>query len=138
MKYIIFLILGLILLLISFLTREKEPSDIVKSQAIGTIEKVIYSDSGNVRYYIRFTDGSSEVQGQSIHYSVANRKYHEGDTVNISYYYAKNGNAIVEVNDSDLVPCSNSLSKFSKVSLILGIVLIVVFVVFLVKSLLKP
>lgn len=137
MKYIIFLILGLILLLISFLTRESDTSNIINQKAVGTIEKIIYSDSGNVRYYVKFSANGLDIQGQSIHYYSTNRKYHEGDTVNISYHYSKNGKAIVEVEDDELIPCKNSLSKFSKGSLVIGIILIVVFVILFVKTLLK-
>lgn len=135
MQYIILLILGIIAIVISFATKNSNNTTPQMTQGYGTITKVIYSDTGNVRYYINIDAGNGEVlESQSIYYSKTNRKYHVDDTVPVNYYYTKNNKVRCEVNDIELIPVNESFNLVSKVTLIAGIVLIALFVVLTIKS----
>ena len=135
MKYIILLILGIISIVISLITRKTDVQTIQMKSAFGTITNIIYSDAGNVRYYINIkTDDGQLLEAQSIYYSKTNRKYHEEDIVPVNYYITKNNDVRCEVNDQELVPCKDSFKSVSKITLIVGIVLIALFVVFVVKN----
>lgn len=136
MQYLILLFLGIIAIAISFATKNLNSNVPQMTQGYGTITKVIYSDVGNVRYYINIDVGNGQfLESQSIYYSKTNRKYHVDDTVSVNYYFIKNNKVRCEVNDSELVPVKDSFATVSKVTLFAGIILIALFLVFTIKSL---
>lgn len=135
MQYLILLVLGIIAIVISFATKNSDSTAPQMVQGYGTITKVIYSDTGNVRYYINIDTGNGQVlESQSIYYSKTNRKYHIDDTVPVNYYFIKNNKVRCEVNDSELVPVKDSFATVSKVTLFAGIILIALFLIFTIKS----
>lgn len=135
MQYIILLILGIIAIVISFATKNSNNTSPEMIQAYGTITKVIYSDAGNVRYYINIDAGNGQVlESQSIYYTKTNRKYHVDDTVPVNYYYTKDNKIRCEVNDSELVKVKDSFATVSKVTLIAGIIFIALFLILTIKS----
>lgn len=81
---------------------------------IGVVKSIILEDYGHVLFYVRFICNGVEMDGQSIKYRGTKGKYHEGDTVNIMYYFADRTNRPrVVINDSELEACSGSLKGFA-------------------------
>ena len=135
MQYLILLILGVSSVLLSVAFGKAANTQHQTEHAMGMITRVIYSDSGNVRYYVGIDLGNgSIVEAKSIHYSVTNRKYSENDPVAVKYYYTDDGSVMCELDDAELVPCKNVFEKMTGATLVVGIVLIVLFVIFTVKS----
>ncbi len=135
MQYIILLILGIIAIVISFLT--KNPAETPKEtiHANGVVKKVIYSDTGNVRYYVNInTSEGNLLEAQSIYYSKTDRKYHVDDPIPVNYYFTDKGKVRCEVDDPDLIPCKTSFASLSRVMMIAGVALILLFIVFFAKS----
>lgn len=135
MQYIILLIFGIIAIVISFATKNSNSTSPEMFQAYGIITKVIYSDAGNVRYYINIDAGNGQIiESQSIYYAKTNRKYHVDDTVPVNYYYTKNNKVRCEVNDPELVKVKDSFVTVSKVTLLVGIIFIALFLILTIKS----
>lgn len=126
-------IIASVIFLWLFVNASKKDDNVEKYKTKAIIDKIIYSDSGNVRYYIKFNKDSEEMRGQTIYYSKTNRKYNEGDSVEIYYHYTKNNKIMAEVIDNDLVPCSNSLKYGKYILLLLSVFFFVVSVVSLLK-----
>lgn len=112
-----------------FVSTSRKDNNVKKYKTKAIIDKVIYSDSGNVRYYIKFNKDNKEIKGQTIYYSKTDRKYHEGDSVEINYHYTKNNKIIAEIIDDDLVPCSNSLKNGKYILLLLSIFFLIASIV---------
>ncbi len=134
MGYIIFLILGIISIAISFALKKVSNETYETFQSYATVSHVEHDDYGNVRYYANVDCNGQSVEGKSIHYSKTNRKYFSGDTFPVSYYYTDNGKIMFEVCDEELVPCKSSLKSSAKFMRLAGIVLIALFFVCLIKS----
>lgn len=107
---------GMFLWMFNLLSKKDNNIEKYKTKAI--IEKVIYSDVGNVKYYIKFNKDNEEMRGQTIYYSKTNHKYHEGDSAEIYYHYTKNNKIRAEIIDDDLVTVSSTI-KYSRYVLLL-------------------
>lgn len=116
-----------------FVIVSKKKDNVKKYKTKAIIDKVIYSDTGNVRYYIKFNKDNREIKGQTIYYSKTDRKYNEGDNAEIYYHYAKNNKIMAEIIDDDLVPCSNSLKNGKYILLFLSVFFFVVSMITLFK-----
>lgn len=103
--------------------------------ATGTIQKVIYTDSGNAYYYVVFNANGTTYTGQSITYSSKTKTLNDGDVVQIQYYFTKSGRARVIIDDNRLIPCEASLGSYGKVFKIASVVLLVVAILVLVLKL---
>ncbi len=133
MPYIILICVGLVLVALSFLIGRKT-DDPPMQNAVATIDNVIFSDTGNVKFYVSFYENGELKTGQSVYYSDTQGRYHEGDSVNIRYYLTKGGFYRVQIQDPDLVLCSESSPAFKKVLLFIGIGLSVLGAVLMIKS----
>lgn len=116
-----------------FIIVSKKKDNVKKYKTKAIIDKVIYSDTGNVRYYIKFNKDNREIKGQTIYYSKTDRKYNEGDNAEIYYHYTKNNKIMAEIIDDDLVPCSNSLKNGKYILLFLSVFFFVVSMITLFK-----
>ncbi len=130
MEYIISFVLGIVAVVISFVIKNFAKSSIATVPANGIVKKVIYSDAGNVRYYIDiYTDEGTVLKAQSIYYSKTAGKYHVDDSISVDYYLTRNGKVRCYVNDLELIPCKTSFTALSYPVFVIGLILIVVSVV---------
>lgn len=134
MQYLIFLILGIISICISFASKNANNTQHSTIKATGIITRVIYSDTGNVRYYVDVPTEGDTLKGKTIYYKKTDRKYHEGDSVLLEYHYTKNNQIQAVVDDPDLIPCNSSFQPMSKIMLVVGVVFVILFAVFFIKS----
>lgn len=132
MRYIVLLVLGLVLITGSFLINHKKPK--VRKQITATIDDVIFSDAGNVRFYVSFEEDGQLKTGQTEYYADTGRKYNAGDSLKASYVVTKGGINRVYIEDPQVVPVSVSASKFRFVLLAVGILLSVVAGILLIHS----
>lgn len=128
MQYFIFLILGIIAICISVLSDKANKMQYETIKASGIITMIIYSDNGNVMYYVDILTEDGILKGETVYYSNTHRKYHEGDTVPLEYYYTKSNKLQATVDDPELVPCNAVFHRMSKIMFAVGIAFIVLFV----------
>lgn len=134
--FIFLLILGIALGFIGNSMTKSNSNKIDTYPSTGTIQKVIYTDSGNAYYYVAFSANGTAHTGQSITYSSKTKTLNDGDTVQIRYYFTKSGRARVIIEDSTLIPCEASFSSFGKALKVISIVLVVVALILLAMKLL--
>lgn len=93
-------------------------------QTYATVELVIYSDTGNAKYYVSFLENGEMVTAQTDYYSSETKSINPGDKVKIEYFYAKNGAPRAVILDERVIPVANSVPSFYKALTIIGIVLL--------------
>lgn len=120
-----------ILIFISFmffvgavLTRRsmRKEQKIVLTEAMGTIDRVIFSDGGNVKYYVKFQVDGKELLAQTEHYTSDTKSLNPGDTVMIGYYFTKKGTARAKILEEGLIPCAVTAPKFAVMLFAVGMV----------------
>jgi len=121
---IILLVIGVGVILLSFLLKGVYSDDTDKMQkTVGVITRES-RESGRTEYYVSFTHEGKQYVGKSETYTVTNRKYSEGDSVDIYYGFAENnGKPYVRIDDPELVSARQSSSGAPKVVMIIGIAL---------------
>ena len=132
--FILLLVLAIVLWVVGNSMTKPDSNKKETSSAVGTIQKVIYTDSGNAYYYVAFNANGTAYTGQSITYSYKTKTLNDGDTVQIQYYFTKSGRARVIIDDNRLIPCEASFESYGKVFKSLSIVLFGVAVVVLVTK----
>ena len=92
----------------------------------GVIDRVIFSDTGNVKYYVRFTDAAGERHlAQTDHYTSDTKSLNPGDEVAVGYHFTPHGVSRAVIFDERVISCADTASvrNFPKICLALGIVL---------------
>ena len=75
------------------------------------IDRVIYSDSGNVKYYVSYEKDGEKILAQTDHYSASTKSLKPGDTVEIGCYYTKDGTPRAVIFDNRIIPVYAELRK---------------------------
>lgn len=137
-KTIIVFIIAIIFILIAFLIRsahQKEITQIENSkQTMAIIDQTIYSDTGEVMYYVSFVENSRTIIAQTDYYSSETKSLNPGEQVKIGYFFIRENTAHAVIFDERVIPVSTSDSKFYKVSTIIGILLFLVAAAMFVKA----
>lgn len=129
MRFIIFAIIGLILVGLSLVTKGGDLLNTTDMpHAAGVIDSIIYGETGNIMYYVTFEYNGTKQKGQTVYY-LPNDKYHTGCNVDIFVHYTKAGKPLLLIDDNELTSCGQSAGKYSKPLLIIGTALIVAGVV---------
>lgn len=89
-------------------------------EAEATIDRVIFSDGGNVKYYVRFLMDGKEILAQTVHYTSDTKSLNPGDRVTIGYYFTQNGTPRARILDDRVIPCADSVSNFSWILFAIG------------------
>lgn len=112
-NYLIFIILAVVLLLLSFAYPDGEEVDKIPDSAQGRIRKIIRGPHSTF-YHIEFFDGTRNIIGTSERYRHTNYHYSINDLVNIKYAILANGKAWVWICDESLVPitCNNRVIRY--------------------------
>lgn len=132
---ILLLVLAIVLWIVGNSMTKPDSNKKETYPATGTIQKVIYTDSGNAYYYVVFNANGKTHTGQSITYSSKTKTLNDGDVVKIQYYFTKSGRARVIIDDNRLIPCEASLGSYGKAFKIISFVMFVVAVLLLVIKL---
>lgn len=136
-KLIIILVIAIVLLVVAFrmkiaLQNDSSQMDNYK-QTFAIIERVIFSDTGNAKYYVTFTENGNKITAQTDHYSSNTKSLNPGDEVKIGYFFAKNGAPRAVILDERLTPVSNNVPGYYKFIAAIGILLLLVAVVMFAK-----
>ena len=129
----IIFVIAIVLLVVSFkmktaLQDESSQMDNYK-QTFAIIDKVIFSDTGNAKYYVKIT-------AQTDHYSSETKTLNPGDEVKIGYFFTKNGAPRAVILDEHLTLVSNGVPGFYKFIAIVGLLLLIAAVIMLAKAIL--
>lgn len=129
-KIVIIFVIAIVLLVIAFgirASQKNEKSQIDNyQQTYATIDRVIFSDTGNAKYYVTFTENGNEITAQTDHYSSKTKSLNPGDKVKIGYFIAKNGAYRAVIIDERLIPVSSSVPGYYKFLTIVGLLLLLV------------
>ena len=127
-KTIIVFVIAISLLVIAFRMKAAHKNEDLKmdnfKQTYATVDRVIFSDTGNAKYYVSFLENGEMITAQTDHYSSETKSLNPGDKVKIGYFFAKNGAPRAVILDERLIPVTNSVSSFYKFLTIIGIVLL--------------
>ena len=105
-----------------------------KLRTTGIIEKVIYGDTGNVRYYVSVNLNGTNTIVKSNFYSSKTKSLPEGKNVVVDYMISTKGVQSVEIINEDIVPCKSDLAGELRILALFGIMVIVVICVFIIKN----
>ena len=137
-KTIIVFVIAIIFLLIAFLIKsshQKESTQIENSKrTIATIDQTIYSDTGEVMYYVSFVDNGRTVTAQTDYYSSKTKSLNPGDQVKIGYFYIQGKTAHAVIFDDRVIPVAASDSSIYKFLTLVGILLLLVAVIMFAKT----
>ena len=132
-KVALLFILGAIFLIIALLGAVRsESKEYTRTEAV--IERVIFSDTGNVNYYVSFVNNGVEILAQTDHYSSETKSLNPGDKVEIGYYLTKNGKFRAVVLDDGLEPVSSRVGWLFKLMLVCGCAMVSIAIVLFVRS----
>lgn len=136
-KVIIVFVLSIILFVIAVKLKSSLKKDDLKKEnyktTLAIIDRVIYSETGNVRYYVSFLDNGNIVTAQTNYYSSATKSLNTGDEVNIGYYFVKGKIPRAVIYDERVTPCSNSLSGLYKLLNVAGVLLLIIALFMLIR-----
>lgn len=107
--------------------REEQNTSCIRTE--GVIDRAIFSDGGNVKYYVRFTDDAGERHlAQTDHYSSDTKSLNPGDRITIGYHFTPHGVSRAVIFDDRVVSCADTAAvrNFPKACLALGTILCIV------------
>lgn len=119
-----FQVVGLVVIAIGFLLvafamkPSPEREDIRRTK--GVIDRVIYSDEGNVMYYVRFVENEQKIMAQTVSYSYSTKSLNPDEEVEIGYYYTKKGRPRAIIFDDRITRCSEESLIWIKIFNIIG------------------
>lgn len=139
MKYVIFLILGLVSIVIALLLKKANAPLFTSDdfQGAGKIGNVTVSGSGNYSYNLEVTHEGKVYPGHTVDYARTNGKYKTGNVVPIRYVVMKNSHVFAEIVDDELVTVRQKHAGASTRMFALGIGLISLFAVLTVLACLR-
>lgn len=136
-KSIIVFVIAVVLLMVAFRMKaalQSNNSQMNKyKQTFATIDRVIFSNTGNAKYYVTFMENGNKITAQTDHYSSNTKSLNPGDEVKIGYFFIKNGTPRAVILDERVVPVSNAVSGYYKFVAVIGLLLILVAVTMFVK-----
>lgn len=136
-KIAIVFVIAVALLIISFIVKMAHQNESLQienyKQTYATIDRTIFSDTGNAKYYVSFTENGNKITAQTDHYSSETRSLNPGDEVKIGYFFTKGGTPRAVILDERMTPVTNSVSGFYKFLTVTGILLLLVSAVMFVK-----
>ncbi len=88
-----------------------------------TIDRVIFSDTGNVEYYVVFEENAHTIMTQTEHYSSKTPSLHPHEKVKIKYFFTKNKVPRAIIIDERVKSVSFSVPKIFNFCILIGILL---------------
>lgn len=103
-------------------------------KTFGTIKSAIFTDIGNVWYYVSFMESGSEITAKTDCYTSDTKSLNPGDEVKIGYYFTKRGNQPrAVIFDERVIPCSTAVPRFCKFLNIVGLLLLIIALLMFIK-----
>lgn len=137
-KTVIIYIISLIFLTLAFMVRRSYKNDLLEMEnykrTYAVIDRVIFSDTGNAKYYVSFEENGRAITAQTDHYSSETKSLDPGDRVEIGYFFTRAGTPRAVIFDERLIPVSTSVPGFYKALAVMGVLFFVIASVLLVKS----
>lgn len=137
-KIVVVFVIAVVLLIIAYGLKSTHKNDSLQTddykQTFATIDRVIFSDTGNAKYYVSFSENGTKITAQTDHYSSKTRSLDTGDEVKIGYFFTKKGAPRAVILDERVIPVSNASSGFYKLLIIVGALLLLVAVAMFAKS----
>ena len=125
-------IFGAILIKRSQIREKKEINKYKRTRA--KIERTIYSDTGNAKYYVSFVDDGKVFMAQTNHYSSKTKSLNPGDEVEIGYLFTKRDVPRAVIFDERIIPVSLSVPRTYKLFFIIGIALLIIGCIVLIQN----
>lgn len=103
--WVLLTIIGLLFFLFHVFNRKMytDLQKIVYTKAEGTVTSVLH-DKTSSYYYVSFESDGKTLEGQSDHKPGICNKYHDGDRVDIRYWFTKDGKPMVVIDEPGEVP----------------------------------
>lgn len=120
---IILCVIGLLLLFLwqAMYRAYKQEQHRVYVPTTGTIDRVVFSDGGNVRYIVGFLDsGGNLILARTPTYTSDTPSRNLGDVVRIGYNKSSNGKYCVVLQEGTDVVCGTSIPTFCCFLVLLG------------------
>ncbi len=93
-------------------------------QTRATIDRVIFSDTGNAKYVVSFFENGNRITAQTDHYSSKAKSLNPGYEVRIGYYFTKKGLPWAVILDERVIPVSNHVSGYARLFAVIGVLLL--------------
>lgn len=90
---------------------------------IATIDRVIFSDTGNVKYYVVFEENGHTIMAQTEHYSSKTPSLHPHEKVKIKCFFTKNKVPRAIIIDERVKSVSCNIPKIFDFCILIGILL---------------
>lgn len=137
-KIAIVFVVAVALLIISFIIKTAHRNENLEianyKQTYATIERTVFSDTGNAMYYVSFMESGNKIVAQTDYYSSDARSLNPGDEVKIGYFFTKRGTPSAVILDERVVAVANSVPGFYKFLTVTGILLLLVSVAMFAKA----
>lgn len=133
-KIIIIFVIALIFIVVATMLKPSSKT-IVVNKTTGIIDKVVYSETGNVMYYVSFYNNHSKIIAHSDYYSSSTKSLSPGEIVEIGIVNIRKDKFNVLIYDDRITPCASSAKTYSRISYIFGIAMLLLDVILLVKKL---
>ena len=108
-----------------------------KIRTAGVIDKVIYGETGNVRYYVNTEVNGKDISVKSPYYSSKTKSLPEGKEVLVDYIVSSKGVESVEIINEDIILCKDDLGGELRMLAGFGILVLVVIIIFMVKKIVQ-
>lgn len=102
-------------------------------QTYAAVERVVFSDTGNAKYYVSFTVAGERITAETGYYSSETKSLNSGDKVRIGYYFARGGAPWAVIFDDRVTAVSGSVPAFYKGMTVLGMLLLLISIAMFVK-----
>ena len=135
-KYFLILFVAVILFVIYWRSTKKNDRVPETERAIGVIKMISETDSGYPWYQVEFEKDGMTYDAQSVYYWKVPKDLKIGDSLNIGYYFTKNGKARCVILEDGFTAVSDAPDRTPKFFLFFSILFLIVFLVCLAKSIL--
>ncbi len=139
-KIVIIFVIAIIFLVIAFRIKASYKNECLQvenyKQTYATIDRVIFSDTGNAMYYVCFMENGNKITAQTDYYTSKTKSLNPGDEVKIGYFFNKGGIPLAVIFDERVITVSNYVPRFYIFMTIVGILLLLIAVVMFARLML--
>ena len=105
-----------------------------KIRTTGVIDKAIYGDTGNVRYYVNTVVNGKVISVKSPYYSSKTKSLPEGKDVVVDYIVSSKGVSSVEILNEDIILCKDDMGGELRVLAGFGVLVLIIIAISMIKN----
>ena len=105
-----------------------------KIRTTGVIDKVIYGETGNVRYYVNTEVNGETISVKSPYYSSKTKSLPEGEDVVVDYIVSSKGVSSVEILNEDIILCKDDMGGELRVLAGFGVLVLIIIAISMIKN----